>query len=100
MPFNARQIFMIAMFAIFWTAFMLWWNGDYGTTRTADVAIGVGIALAWEFSDEEVRGVEGGGVRMIKTQFRIYRTTFFHAEDIAEVLARPCVRLSWISATA
>jgi hypothetical protein len=50
MPFNARQTFMIAMFAIFWTAFMLWWNGDYGTARVAIMlAIGVMVALVWGF---------------------------------------------------
>jgi hypothetical protein len=50
MPFNPRQTFMIALFAIFWTAFMLWWNGEYGTARTAMMlAIGVGLALAWGF---------------------------------------------------
>jgi len=50
MPFNSRQMFMIALFAIFWTAFMLWWNGDYGTVRVAIMlAIGVGIALVWGF---------------------------------------------------
>lgn len=48
MPFNARQMFMIAIFAIFWTAFMLFWNGDYGTARVAVMlAVGVVIALAW-----------------------------------------------------
>lgn len=41
---------MIAMFAIFWTAFMLWFNGDYGTVRIAILlAVGVIIALAWGF---------------------------------------------------
>jgi len=35
MLFNARQTFMIALFEVFWTAFMLWWNGDYGFARTA-----------------------------------------------------------------
>ncbi len=50
MPFNARQTFMIAIFAIFWTAFMLRWNGDYGVARTATMlAIGAGIALVWGF---------------------------------------------------
>ena len=48
MPFNARQMFMIAIFAIFWTAFMLWWNGDYGTARVAVLLIaGFVIAFAW-----------------------------------------------------
>jgi putative flippase GtrA len=50
MPFNARQTLMIALFAIFWTAFMLWWNGDYGTARVAIMlAIGVMVALVWGF---------------------------------------------------
>ncbi|WP_325606558.1 hypothetical protein [Pseudorhodoplanes sp.] len=41
---------MIAIFAIFWTAFMLWWNGDYGVARTAIMlAIGVIVALVWGF---------------------------------------------------
>ena len=50
MQFNQRQWFMIAIFAIFWTAFMLFWNGDYGTARVAIMlAIGVVIALSWGF---------------------------------------------------
>ncbi len=50
MPFNQRQLFMMALFAIFWTAFMLFWNGEYGTQRVATMlAIGVVIAGIWGY---------------------------------------------------
>jgi hypothetical protein len=42
---------LMALFAIFWTAFMLVWNGDYGTARIAILLVVGGIiALAWGWS--------------------------------------------------
>jgi hypothetical protein len=51
MQFTQRQWMLMALFAIFWTGFMLVWNGDYGTTRIATLfAVGVLIALGWGWS--------------------------------------------------
>jgi hypothetical protein len=51
MQFSQRQWMMMALFAIFWTAFMLFWNGDYGTARIAILlVVGCLIALAWGWS--------------------------------------------------
>jgi hypothetical protein len=62
MQFNQRQWFMIALFAIFWTAFMLFWNGDYGTARVAIMlAIGVVIALIWGFWMKKYGAWKEGG---------------------------------------
>ncbi len=64
MQFTQRQWMLMALFAIFWTAFMLVWNGDYGTARIATLLVdrrchraGVGLV------DEEMGRVEGEGVR-------------------------------------
>jgi hypothetical protein len=51
MQYTQRQWTMIALFAIFWTGFMLVWNGDYSFPRIATLlVIGIGIALAWGWS--------------------------------------------------
>ena len=51
MQFTQPQWMMMALFAIFWTAFMLFWNGDYGTARIAILlVIGCFIALVWGWS--------------------------------------------------
>ncbi len=51
MQFTQRQWMLMAVFAIFWTAFMLFWNGDYGTARIAILlVIGCFIALVWGWS--------------------------------------------------
>ena len=51
MQFSQRQWMMMAVFAIFWTAFMLVWNGDYGAVRIAVLLmVGALIALGWGWS--------------------------------------------------
>lgn len=51
MSFNNRQWTMIGVFAVFWTAFMLYWDGDYRPMRVIIMlAVGVLIALAWGWS--------------------------------------------------
>ncbi len=51
MQFNQRQWTMIGAFAAFWTAFMLFWNGDYRPVRVIIMlAVGVLIALGWGWS--------------------------------------------------
>jgi hypothetical protein len=51
MQFTQRQWMLMALFAIFWTAFMLVWNSDYGTARIATLlVIGAVIALVWGWS--------------------------------------------------
>lgn len=48
MQFTQRQWIYIALFAVFWTAFMLVWSGDYRIARIAILlVVGVVVALAW-----------------------------------------------------
>jgi hypothetical protein len=45
---TARQLLVIALFAAFWTGFMIWWSGD---TRAVNIVIlsvcGLLVATAW-----------------------------------------------------
>ncbi len=51
MQFNQRQWTLIGAFAVFWTAFMLFWNGDYSPVRVVILfVIGLFVALAWGWS--------------------------------------------------
>lgn len=51
MQFTQRQYMFIGLFAVFWTAFMLFWNGDYRPVRIAILfAVGVVIAFVWGWS--------------------------------------------------
>lgn len=48
MNFTQRQLVFIGLFAVFWTVFMLVWNGDYRPARIAILfAVGVVIAFVW-----------------------------------------------------
>jgi hypothetical protein len=51
MQFSQRQWIFIAIFAVFWTAFMLVWSGDYRIERIAILlVIGFAVAIAWGYA--------------------------------------------------
>ena len=51
MQFTQRQWMLIGAFAVFWTVFMLVWNGDYQPARIVILfVVGVLIALGWGWS--------------------------------------------------
>jgi hypothetical protein len=51
MQFSQRQWIFIAIFAVFWTAFMLVWSGDYRIARIAILLIvGFVVAIAWGYA--------------------------------------------------
>jgi hypothetical protein len=51
MQFSQRQWIFIAIFAVFWTAFMLVWSGDYRIARIAILlVIGFVVAIAWGYA--------------------------------------------------
>ena len=57
MTLTARQMVSTFLFAALWTAFMVWWNGDYGVVRIAILfVVGVIIALAWAWGMKRFGG--------------------------------------------
>jgi hypothetical protein len=47
---TARQIVATVFFAVFWTAFMILWTGDYSTRHIVILSVtGVLVAAAWAF---------------------------------------------------
>jgi hypothetical protein len=55
MQFSQRQWIFIAIFAVFWTAFMLVWSGDYRIERIAILlVIGFAVAIAWGYAMKRV----------------------------------------------
>lgn len=48
---TTRQILAIAFFAVFWTAFMVWWSGDTATANIVILSVcGVFVAAVWAFA--------------------------------------------------
>ncbi|MFN3349379.1 hypothetical protein [Pseudorhodoplanes sp.] len=48
---TARRIFAIALYAAFWTGFMIWWSGDTGIANIVILSIcGVIVATVWAWA--------------------------------------------------